>query len=299
MSKIRLQHQTGSSQALLVKMNFRVQVSKDPKLHRSGFMLKLTNAKEHLRIRLQAAGWSSGEIELAVRLNSRGKEPLLPLDWELPFDALPTKLFGNDTVINAMSENSFYATQSFERLLGLGSAVRANKQSKKPVEALMQKEIERYVRWAACDAGVNSKRYRPVIFYSTSKEGKDDRGASHRMEETLRNKARKYRDELAMTPSIEHTGDNSSYLHPPPTLFGFLISRHKLAILTHAADVPNASMRCIGIFDFGSTDMDVWNAVAVAYVVIQARDWLAGLRRAYDDQGGNGPASGEPEDLDQ
>jgi hypothetical protein len=115
---------------------------------------KRRTAKEDLRTQLLAQGWCDGEILLAVRLNSRGREPLLPTDWERAFSALPLQLFGKGTVINAVSEVTFRATRALEGLFGLGAAVRSNRQAGKPTEALIKAELNRYIKWAEKDGGV-------------------------------------------------------------------------------------------------------------------------------------------------
>ena len=65
--------------------------------------------------------------------------------------------------------------------------------------------------------------------------------------------------------------------HELPTLYGLVIANTIVAIVSYNVAVPRKDLRTIAIFDFGDNDQDVWNAFAVAIVVVTVRNFLMGL----------------------
>lgn len=64
-----------------------------------------------------------------------------------------------------------------------------------------------------------------------------------------------------------------------PTLYGFVLKYSVLAIVTYDASVPKKAIRTLGTFDWKVGAQDVWHALAVAIVMVRARDYLLQLER--------------------
>ena len=71
--------------------------------------------------------------------------------------------------------------------------------------------------------------------------------------------------------------DEVEFAHELPTLYGLIIANTIVAIVSYNVAVPHKALRTIAIFDFGDNDQDVWNAFAVAIVVVTVRNLLMGL----------------------
>ncbi|KAH0556912.1 hypothetical protein GP486_005301, partial [Trichoglossum hirsutum] len=102
---------------------------------------------------ISTGDWSDDELALYCRLRMRGREPMLPLHWRVDFETIPRRLFGdeNKVMINSYCQNTFRATQALHGLFKLGARVRDREISGRPVEGLIKKEVERYVRWSQED----------------------------------------------------------------------------------------------------------------------------------------------------
>ncbi|KAL9101568.1 MAG: hypothetical protein Q9187_009227, partial [Circinaria calcarea] len=63
-----------------------------------------------------------------------------------------------------------------------------------------------------------------------------------------------------------------------PTLYGLIIAHTIVAIVSYDVAVHHKDpLRSIAVFDFGDNDQDVWNAFAVAIVVVTVRNYLMDL----------------------
>lgn len=84
--------------------------------------------------------------------------------------------------------------------------------------------------------------------------------------------------------------NEDEYEHELPTLYGIVIAHTIVSVVTLNAAEPDKPVRSIALFDLGDADADVWNAFAIAIVVVLARNYLVGLRQS-DGQGVGPPAA--------
>ena len=78
--------------------------------------------------------------------------------------------------------------------------------------------------------------------------------------------------------------------HELPTLYGIVIAHSIVSLVTLNAAEPDKPVRSIALFDLSDDDHDVWNAFAIAIVVILARNYLVSVRQ-FDGAGTGQPAA--------
>ena len=104
-----------------------------------------------------------------------------------------------------------------------------------------------------------------------------------RLQEELFELGALYRDEFRVVPSGEggkgqaKSEEDEDFKHPLPTLYGLVVAHTVVALVTYDSAVEGKPLRNLALFDFGDYEQDVWNAFAVAMIVIWARNYLVTL----------------------
>ncbi|KAI9721958.1 MAG: hypothetical protein M1812_001916 [Candelaria pacifica] len=246
--------------------------------------------------KISAGGWADGEVELYQKLTMRGFEPLLPTLWAADFRTIPARLFASNeqhTLINSVSGNDFRAIKALRNLLTLGGRVRSKIESGRNPEEMMRHEMTKYIQWSHQDSSIVKKTHIPNIAIAISKPGQSTTIVEEKIKYELEYLAAHYRYAFRIHKSVEndtssdsnHGSEIEEYSQPLLTLFGIVIAHSIVAFVTHDSANPEATIRSLGMFDFGLKDMDVWNSFAVAILIVQARNYLVGLRGQLEDGG--------------
>ncbi|KAI9826087.1 MAG: hypothetical protein M1832_000536 [Thelocarpon impressellum] len=276
----------------------------DGEVERPIFNLEAERRKRHEALRQIADGdWTEAEVALYRRLTMRGFEPLLPRHWMMDYKTMPDVLFGGpaeQTFLNAASRNDFRAQKALSGLLALGASVRSMRASGKTPEALIKRAMEQYIRWSERDGQYGKKDFIPLITIAApppTAKPLPPKALADVLEAAISRKlsllAARHRAALmipspsepgtpaAQTSSRASTPSETTFVRPPPTLYGILISRSVVALVTADAARLESPMRTMALLDFFEAGQDVWNAFAVALLVVGVRDRL----RAEDVEG--------------
>jgi hypothetical protein len=57
-----------------------------------------------------------------------------------------------------------------------------------------------------------------------------------------------------------------------------------MGFVTYNSANEDAIVRSIGLFDYSAHANDVWNGIAIAYLVISARDYLIGILEDVEEE---------------
>ena len=57
-----------------------------------------------------------------------------------------------------------------------------------------------------------------------------------------------------------------------------------MGFVTYNSANDDATVRSIGLFDYSTHANDVWNGIAIAYLVISARNYLIGVLEDVDEE---------------
>lgn len=92
---------------------------------------------------------------------------------------------------------------------------------------------------------------------------------------------RQYRDKWRH-PDFEEADMDQEYTHEMPTLYGFVVKYSVVAIVTYDSSVPGKAIRTLSTLDFQKVGQDVWQALAIAIVVIKGRNYLKQLEEEQE-----------------
>jgi hypothetical protein len=129
-----------------------------------------------------------------------------------------------------------------------------------------------YIKWCERDGGYHNKRFIPVIALVVA-------GHNQTTEKTIQNLtsqmgflAEKHRENLLLpTPFTNNDGKVEIYRRRPPLLYGLLISKSNVIVVTLDSANPEATIRHIAVFDFLKRAEAMWNGLAVAIVCNAAK----------------------------
>lgn len=68
------------------------------------------------------------------------------------------------------------------------------------------------------------------------------------------------------------------YSHDLPILYGIVIKYSVVTFVTYDVAMPKRPLRYLAQFDFAQRGQDVWNCLAVAILVVRARNYLIELQ---------------------
>ena len=229
------------------------------------------------------------------------------------------------------------ATKALTTLLSLGVRTRDRITRSLTPEDTLRRGIESYIKWSERDGIIsrNSQSHIPVLTVATARPKETVASVVGRVTEQLHDMGRRYREKWLVHPSVErneagtprspHYGktagamaadeldtmkkdllaDNDAngdeeedeYSHDLPTLYGIVIKHTVVAMVTYDVCVPGQEVRSTAMFDFGIADQDVWNAFAVAILVVICRNYLMALAEEEEAEREGGMASEEDVDL--
>ena len=253
-----------------------------------------TLAKERVRREDQAAslstsGWPAADVTLFRKLDMRGFEPLLPHVWQHEFSILPHELFTSDderAFVKSLGKDArsdFRATKALRALFDLGPRLRDKLMAGLAPETIFKKAIQDYQKWSLVEAGLLKKGWVPVLAVDS---GSQDMSADILLENMVK--------KLKRLEKSWNAASNNQVELPP--LYGVIVSHTVMAFAAYVPESQDAnsennglqyndltnkdnvvttnSLRIIAMFDFGNARYDVWNAFAIAILVVHCRNVL-------------------------
>ncbi|KAF2149038.1 hypothetical protein K461DRAFT_56646 [Myriangium duriaei CBS 260.36] len=215
----------------------------------------------------------------------RGREPLLPSHWVWDFRFLPSSLFvpspsPTPTLLSSLGSKKgadFRAQRALEDLLLLGPRVRDAKLTGSRPEEGAVKVLSRYLTWAYKDGGVQRARPPMVAFYAGhERESNEDlqRGIAERMGTAVGHWRR-------------YLADTEEGRVGMPVVYGVVVCEAVVAVtcfdpmdvegeIRGAAEVERY-MKALVVLDLSAPGLDVWNALALALVIVHVRDVVRGM----------------------
>ncbi|MCJ1378498.1 hypothetical protein MMC17_001597 [Xylographa soralifera] len=253
--------------------------------------------------------WTTAEIDLFDKLNMRGFEPLLLRTWAIDFPTIPSALFTGDiqeAFLKAMYGSDFRASRALSDLLELGARVRDCVSLNIPPEKLITHYIQQYIKWSHQDGDLATKNPIPALKIVTARGNEPVEDVVDRASQELHDLGHQYRENWLLPKSpkapkppkaqaadgVDNTADidvdeeeeeeEPDEFYPPlPTVYGLVITYTTVSLVTCDSNQPDREMKALALFDFMLDDQDVWNAFAIAIVVVWARDYLVSL--GWDD----------------
>ncbi|CAK7228206.1 hypothetical protein SEUCBS140593_006837 [Sporothrix eucalyptigena] len=253
-------------------------------------------------------GWTADEKCLHRLLSLRGFHPLLPATWTRDFLGVPMYPFLFSPIhTDDMSEdthppvtitnygNQFHATKALRALFDLQSRVSGLRQTghnTARIGAIIERELRRYIAWAATDAGLD--RCGPLAAMpniaakqflvggkapkSPNRKGKKTkkRSLARQVQDFFGDWVARYRMYYAALPEYPlEEGDGKQRFRPPRLLYGFVIVQHAVMLLVVDAGGNRSSRhprpRCLADFNLSLGDRWLDASLSVAIPVHVAR----------------------------
>lgn len=253
------------------------------------------------------------EQRLFLDLATRGCKPLMSAHWRRDFSTLPEWLFTSDDnvdttkgkqdnedddhadggvgddaqlVFESHRGSDFGAIKALQRLLATGGHVRDCQVLAAPPQRVIQRAIQRYMRWALNDAGLKTGYpVIPVHAVYAQKKGESTLAALTRVNSRLETLAQRHQTSLSCAAETD-----SSKSKPWPTLVGFVLCGPIVALVSLDTDPGSLGWRedagvkvkYLGQFDLSEAAQDVWNSVAIAIAVAHVRRIMARMAGVYE-----------------
>lgn len=233
---------------------------------------------------LLARGWPANTVSLIQRIHNRGREPVFASHWRYDFPMMPEGMFlpsGHEHpgYIYSTRKRDFRAKRAFERLMQLGPKVRDKITVGLAPEALIVKEINRYLQWAEWDA----RNQFPDFPFVEILQGTKDEDVNT-MQDTLISRLATLHTHWASAPTNPSAPKRPPPFigtprlptdNDPPPLYGILVSHTLVGIVIFVPGAENSDsvgyLRTVGVFDFNVLGYDVWTSLALALLVVHVR----------------------------
>ncbi|KAH6614301.1 hypothetical protein C7974DRAFT_444324 [Boeremia exigua] len=236
------------------------------------------------RQELQAAGWSEDAIFLFQKINMRGYEPLMPIEWVDDLTSLPADLFTerlDKPFIKPTMGSHYHAQLALTSLLELGSHVRdavLTHAPRRQPQYHIKRALRRYTSWAMKDSRL-TPHWRTLPLFTTVTVNKHTPSTTLESLTLAKLATLHARWQSALTPQASFSSTHSAALEAP-TLYAVSASHTIMALVSYvpASRDAGAGLRLIALFDFGKEGFDVWNALAAAIFVVHCRNRMMELR---------------------
>jgi hypothetical protein len=174
---------------------------------------------------------------------------------------------------------SYPACKALGNLHRLGLEVRMKIEVGRPVDQYIVKQISNYMRWAEKDGGYRGLRYIPVLTVVAARTTQTTSSIIGSVASEMQFLAERHREHLVALPG---SGLNSAgqieYAKPPPLLYGIVVAKANVILVTLDSASPDATLDHIQHFDLTRKAEDVWNGFAIAYIVIMARNYIMSIK---------------------
>ncbi|KIW01834.1 uncharacterized protein PV09_06685 [Verruconis gallopava] len=265
-------------------------------------------------IELEREGWHPNTIDLYLLVDRRTVEPLLPADWKMDFPLFPWHVFTWDYkeafLGGTRPENDFIMNKALQNLCKLPvhmrNQIRINAWYGRRAEAMVVKYCEDYMKFIHKDCKlwipIKKKKLWSLICYAPG----DPEKSADELEELALKRLRKRKEKVLDLLRVADTSrrdsdffwhDGSAYLVEPPTLYGVVAKQTVVALVAYEPLSPRDALRTIAFFHMSKPKYDVWNALALAIVMIHCRDHLLKIKKAIPENLDDLKLTDDEEDL--
>jgi len=234
---------------------------------------------------LAQAGWTGHDLTLYRTLHLRGLEPLMPRDWAQSILALPYELFtekGNEDAAFIRDRHGYSGSMAMLKLLTIGGYIRQLFDDGN-LERRFRHMIKEFENWALTDIrGMKLRRWKEkkvlTLAVITAPKFADN--------DTLMRKAIRKLERMEAKWKVILDGTERDV----PPLYAIIHSGVISAIMAYVPDHArhegldeHTKMKTIAfITTWDQREYDVWNAFALAIVIVHSRNMLMETVRGFD-----------------
>ncbi|EHL00713.1 hypothetical protein M7I_3344 [Glarea lozoyensis 74030] len=228
-------------------------------------------------------GWHPDAMNVFERLEMRSYEAIFPWSWKMDFPTLPDLLFSTEgnTFITNNEKNAASGAKALQPLLSLSLTVHEKIEANVPedrINMFIAREIKHYVTWSERDGGFFGKRFIPALYVHRAKAIDKFDFISKVASEQMMLLAQRHREALG----IFEDANGNVHIDPngraPPLIYGIIIAQEKVFFMTHDSADPRATVKLLHHFDLSDKDEGVWNGIAIALLVVAARQYNMAIK---------------------
>ncbi|KAI4113993.1 MAG: hypothetical protein LQ341_007787, partial [Variospora aurantia] len=162
---------------------------------------------------------------------------------------------------------------------------------------VLRRELLAYYKWSITDANLHRTEHIPVLAIGTSAPLEPVASVVGRVTDSLHDLGRQYRAHLFshhLDPSSSSSSSSDDqkkktkktpvFKRQLPTLYGVVITQMIVTFVTYDARFPGKPVQSMGNYDFSNQGQYMWHALAVAIVMVRARDYLVGLKKEEEEE---------------
>lgn len=183
------------------------------------------------------------------------------------------------------------ATTALNNLTTIGSQVRPLLERSIHPEPLIAREIQKYIKWSSKDGGYHGRNFLPILRVFVAEPNEQVHSLNQTVSDELHQLALQHRSECTNGSPIyvenddESTAQSQTWSRLPPVLYGIIIIKYHVVVVTLDSSNPDAKLRIVAPFNFAEPDMDVWNGFGVAILLCVVRNKLMGMKELMSDDG--------------
>jgi hypothetical protein len=148
----------------------------------------------------------------------------------------------------------------------------------------MSYEIQKYIKWSEVDGGYKKLCFIPVLTVVAARPREAIDSISKKITDQMEFLAKKHREHLTLSsPRTNEVGEVEIYSRQPPLLYGIIVAQTLAIFVTLDSSDPQAKLRHIAHVDFKEKGHAVWNGLAVALVVVVARNYMMSIKDELDE----------------
>ncbi|KAI5868426.1 hypothetical protein GGS23DRAFT_609143 [Durotheca rogersii] len=233
--------------------------------------------------------WRLEQVYLNEILKARNEYSLMPSTWRMHFRGIPlpeglfytkTQAVSHRPRIYAHSEQFDYrGAMMLRRLIDLHGRVRdlrkaerTNPESGRRIVNLVRESVRKVLHWAELDGNIAKYSSQLVANVQILEMRDADRlDMDLHIQSEMAELAVQWREIMDQVPEENRP--------PAPVLFGFVIFKHILFIVTLDADKPDAACHIPCQLNLSEKNQHQWNALAIMITVCWARDLFADVAK--------------------
>ena len=183
------------------------------------------------------------------------------------------------------NRTSYIGYKSLQRIFDMGMRTKEKAWFGIPTEKYMAREIRRYIKWSEKDGGYNKRRFIPVLTVVAARPRESIDSISKKITDQMDFLAERHREFLALpSPRFNEINETEQYLRKPPLLYGIIVAQTKAIFVTFDSSDPQAKLRHIAHVDLKDEGHHVWNGLAIAIVVVAARNYLMSIKDELEEE---------------
>ncbi|CAG8954617.1 hypothetical protein HYFRA_00004536 [Hymenoscyphus fraxineus] len=233
------------------------------------------------------------ELWLYERLALRGFEPLLPHEWERDFRSLPYYLF-HDTLSHKLDEKPIigftdrylnHGAKYLQPLIEVGCSVAYDYHNNSPsyiIERRVHRVIKQFNKVVELDGDYFRRRILPVLTLIQTKPGQEAERLIKKITNQMTFLAKRHREYLGAIENENGDVKLDPTRRRPPLLYGIIIVRQLVIVLTLDSSDPKANIKTMKNFDLSEKTQSVWNGLGIAIVCTAARKYLAEVKDEFE-----------------